>query len=154
MTTPETAAVRLASVPDARLVAQLLHAFNTEFETPTPGVEILTARLADLLAGQSTFAIVAGDYGVAVVTLRPNVWFDGPVALLDELYVTPAQRNHRVGSMLIEAVHDQCRQRGVEYIEINVDADDVDAQRFYRRHGYADIDPDTGLPAYYFSREL
>ena len=45
-------------------------------------------------------------------------------------------------------------ENGVAAIEINVDAGDVDAQRFYERHGFSGADPDTGERAFYYSREL
>ncbi len=45
-------------------------------------------------------------------------------------------------------------QRGVQLIEINVDEGDVDAQRFYERHGFAASDPASDERAFYFSREL
>jgi len=35
-----------------------------------------------------------------------------------------------------------------------VDESDVDAQRFYRRHGFSDVDPDSGERASYFLQEL
>jgi hypothetical protein len=87
----EGSSVRIAGVDEAGEVARLLHDFNVEFETPTPGVEILTARLRRLLGASTTIAILAGEpaVGVALVTVRTNVWFDGHVAVLDELYVAP-----------------------------------------------------------------
>lgn len=86
-----------------------------------------------------------------MVSLRPNAWFDGPVALLDELYVQPAHRNCGIGSAVLAAVRTEAVRRGVEHIEINVDADDVDAQRFYQRHGFTAADTDTGEQAFYYS---
>lgn len=147
---------RLATVADAGEVARLLHDFNTEFDTPSPGVGPLTDRLGDLLAGDSTFAIVAGEPAVAValVTLRPNVWYAGPVALLDEMYVAPDLRGNGIGSAVIELMLSTARQRGVELVEINVDEADVDAQRFYERHGFSPIQEDSGEHAFYFSQEL
>jgi GNAT superfamily N-acetyltransferase len=148
--------VRRATVEDAAIVARLLDDFNTEFDTATPGVDAIDRRLRDLLAEDSTFALLAGDppCAVALVTLRPNVWYQGPVALLDELYVAPAQRGEGLGGAIMAQLLIECGRRGVELIEVNVDESDVDAQRFYGRHGFALVEPDTGERAFYFSREL
>jgi GNAT superfamily N-acetyltransferase len=147
---------RLATVGDADELAQLLYDFNLEFDTPAPPVPTIARRLRELLARDATFAFLAGTpaVGVGLVTLRPNVWYQGPVALLDELYVVPDRRGQGVGGSMIELFVDECRRRGVELVEINVDESDVDAQRFYRRHGFSDVDRDSGERAFYFLQEL
>lgn len=147
---------RLATVDDADEVARLLHDFNVEFDTPTPGVDVLAARLRVLLADEATFAILAGAPAVAValVTLRPNVWYRGPVALLDELYVVPALRGRGVGSGVMELLLSTARTRDVALVEINVDEGDIGAQRFYERHGFAATDPGSTERAFYYAREL
>src|SRR3954454_519113 len=96
--------VRLARPQDAPSVAALLHDFNVEFSTPTPGVAVLAARLETLLGGRATLALLAGDpaIGLALITLRENVWYDGPVALVDELYVRPDARARGTGTALME----------------------------------------------------
>ena len=91
---------------------------------------------------------------MALVTLRPNVWYAGRVALLDEFYVVPHLRGRGIGSSVIEALVRKARAAGVELVEINVDEGDVDAQRFYERHGFSATEPATGERAFYFSREL
>jgi GNAT superfamily N-acetyltransferase len=146
---------RLATPDDAVEVARLLHDFNTEFDTPSPGVDALAERLAELLGGPSTVAILAGrpSLGVALVTLRPNVWYPGPVALLDELYVVPDHRGRGIGSEILSHLMTVAAERSVDLIEINVDEADVDAQRFYERHGFSGLEPDTGERAYYYSLE-
>ncbi len=130
--------VRLATPDDARRVAALLHVFNVEFDTETPGQAVLDQRLRRLLAHDHTLCVVAGApvVGVGLVTLRTNVWFDGPVALLDELYVVPDRRGQGIGSQLIAMIEAACRERGIEQLEINVDEGDLDTRRFYERHGY------------------
>ena len=151
-----TAATRRASPRDAARLAELLHAFNTEFDTETPGVEVLAERLRTLLGGTSTFAVLGGDpaVGLALVTLRPNVWSEGPVALLDELYVEPAHRGGGVGGAVLRHMVEICRELGVAAIEINVDESDAAAMRFYERHGFSGVDPDSGERAFYFYRSL
>jgi GNAT superfamily N-acetyltransferase len=147
---------RVAEVADASTVGELLDAFNREYDTPTPGPAVLAARLERLLAGGDVIALLAGDpaIAVAVVTMRPNVWYDGPVALLDELYVAPDYRSQGIGAALLARVEEVARERGVELVEINVDGGDADARRFYERHGYTHITPGEPEPALYYYREL
>ena len=147
---------RLATPDDAEEVARLLHDFNREFDTPSPGVEVLAPRLRRLLAGDETIAILAGTpaVGVALVTFRPNVWYAGRVALLDELYVVPPLRSRGIGTAIIDHLLTLARDEGVGLVEINVDEADVDAQRFYERHGFSATEPDTGERAFYYFQEL
>ena len=147
---------RLAGASEADEVGRLLHDFNTEFETPSPGADVLSERLAVLLAGESMFAILAGSpaFAVALVSVRPNVWYSGRVGLLDELYVEPHRRSEGTGSAILGLLADHARALGIDAIEINVDEGDVDAQRFYERHGYSSIEPETNERAFYYSQEL
>jgi GNAT superfamily N-acetyltransferase len=147
---------RLAAVDDAAKIARLLDAFNREYETPTPGAPILAARLEVLLLREDVIALLTGEPPVAVafVTLRPNVWYEGAVAILEELYVAPEHRGHGLGSELLAAVEAETRRRGGEVVEINVDGVDTDARRFYERHGYINIEPGQVEPMLFYYREL
>lgn len=153
---PWPGAPRVATGADAAALAGLLHDFNGEFGDPSPGPEVLTRRLSALLSTESTLALLAGDppTGVALVTLRSNVWYDAPVALLDELYVVPSERGQGVGSALLQSCCEQVRARGVELLEANVDGEDQDARRFYERHGFRCVRGDHLEPALYYSRDL
>jgi GNAT superfamily N-acetyltransferase len=148
--------VRTATVADAAVVADLLDRFNREYETPTPGPAVLAARLERLLSNHNVVALLAGDpaVGLALLTLRPNVWSAGSVALLDELYVVPVERRCGIGTALLQAAEQECRQRGSELLEINVDGEDADARRFYERHGYANHERDQTEPQLYYHRDL
>lgn len=148
--------VRIATVAEAGVVAGLLDDFNREYGTPTPGVGVLTARLRQLLAEGDVVALLAGDpvVGVGLLTLRPNVWYAGPVGLLDELYVVPAHRGRGIGRALLAAAEQLVRARGGQLLEINVDGDDVAARRFYERHGYRNSEPGTDEPLLYYYRDL
>ena len=114
---------RLANADDAPEVGRLLHDFNTGFETPSPGAVVLSERLATLVAGESMFAILAGSpaFAVALVSVRPNVWYAGRVGLLDELYVDPSRRNVGTGSAILSLLVAHALTVGIDAIEINVD---------------------------------
>lgn len=151
-----SAALRTASPQDAAVVARLLHDFNREYDTPTPAPEVLADRLGQLLAGESTVALLVGEpaLGLALVTLRPNVWYEGPVGLLDELYVVPDRRSGGLGTLLLRAAEQVVRERGGEVLEINVDGDDAAARRFYERHGYRNSEAGSDEQLLYYFREL
>ena len=52
---------RVATVAEVANVAGLLDAFNREYDTPTPGKAVLSARLGRLLAGGDVIALLVGD---------------------------------------------------------------------------------------------
>ena len=147
---------RRADADEAEVVAQLLDAFNREYATPTPGVDVLAARLRRLLPGGDVIALLSGRpaVGLALLTLRPNVWYDGPVGLLDELYVRPDVRGRGLGTGLLHASEQVVRERGGAVLEINVDGDDAAARRFYERHGYRNSEPGNDEQLLYYFREL
>ncbi|MGO4190109.1 GNAT family N-acetyltransferase [Arthrobacter sp. YAF17] len=159
MTPDDSASVqrpRRATPADAAAVARLLHAFNSEFSTPTPDPDELRARLGLLLAGDDVVGLLIGEPagGLAVLSFRPNVWYPGPVAILDELYVRPGLRGRRLGSALLDAACDLVRDRGGELMEINVDGEDTDARRFYEVRGFSNTEPNQTDPMLYYYREL
>ena len=147
---------RLATPDDAEEVARLLHDFNREFDTASPGVEVLASRLRRLLARDETIAILAGSpaVGVALVTFRLNVWYAGRVALLDELYVVPRLRSQGIGGAIVGHLLSLAREGDVDLVEINVDEGDVDAHRFYERHGFSATEPGSTERAFYYFQEL
>lgn len=125
-------------VRDAGDIAQLLDAFNREYDEPSPGVEFLTRRLYELLSSDLAYVVVAGDPIIAfgLVTLRPDVWADSLIATLDELYTVPEWRDNDYGSRILGHVISEAKARGAGELTIEIDAPDIDAQRFYARHGF------------------
>lgn len=148
--------IRLLADDETSVAARLLDEFNREFNTPTPGQVVLTARLSERLDDPNLMVLLASNpaTGIAVVSFRPSVWADGPTAMLEELFVQPRHRNSGTGSALLVEVQRRCTQRHCDLLEINVDTGDVDAQRFYERHGFTALEPDTGEHALYYHRSL
>ncbi len=158
---PAESVTRLATPADAPRAAQLLFDFNTEFDTPTPEPAVIAKRLSHLLAAGTTLAILGYDagpsvsaVGIGLVTLRTNVWHDGPVALLDELYVAPHHRGQGIGSAMIAALLERAAADAWSLLEVNVDEFDTDARRFYERHGFANTETGSSERALYYWRDL
>ncbi|PUA81232.1 GNAT family N-acetyltransferase [Nocardioides currus] len=138
---PGDHAVRRATPAEAGVLARLLWDFNTEFETETDPVDVLAPRFERLLALDDVVALLAGEAdGFALVTLRPAIWFDGPVSQLEELYVVPALRDRGIGTAILDAARGLVLERGSPEMHINVDEVDTDTRRFYERHGFVNIE--------------
>lgn len=136
-------AVRIAGPADAAVVAGLLTDFNNEFESWVPPIEVLEDRFTDLLARGDVLVLLAHDpepVGFALVTMRPSPYFDGPIAVLDELYVVPRRQGQGLGSQLMELLGREAEAGDVGEIHINVDEGDLRARRFYESHGFTNVE--------------
>lgn len=140
--------VRRATPDDAGVLGQLLADFNAEFDAEGQDADAFARRFTTLLARDDTLALLTGPVedptGFAWVTFRPTPYADGPLAQLEELYVRPALRSGGIGTAIIAALRSESRRRGALEVLINVDADDTDTRRFYERHGFSCLDPDSG----------
>ena len=83
--------VRRGEPADAEAIGRLLHDFNSEYEDFTPGPDKIAARVRELLAGDDTVVLLAGDGpdGIAVLRFRPSIWTAKLECYLAELYVVP-----------------------------------------------------------------
>lgn len=150
--------VVLAALEDAPTLTSLQIAFDAEFDSPTPAYDVLLARYRTVLADQDGFAIIAWDgddpTGFALVTMRPTIYCDGPLAVLDELYITPALRDQGIGTTILHRVLVEIRERSGGEVHINVDEVDTDTRRFYERHGFVNIEPGTDYRMLCYVQEL
>ncbi|RBP61692.1 L-amino acid N-acyltransferase YncA [Brevibacterium sanguinis] len=154
----DPSAITLATVEDAETVTRLQIDFDEEFDAPTPPFDVLLRRFRRLLAHPDAFVLLAGPpadpAGHAVVTLRPTIYCDGPLAVLDELYVVPTLRDRGLGTRLLRRAIDEVLARGGGEMHINVDEVDTDTRRFYERHGFVTVEPGTDYRMLCYIREL
>jgi GNAT superfamily N-acetyltransferase len=116
---------------------------------------MLRGRLERLLPGGSVSALLAGEpaIGLALLTLRPNVCTRDCCSARRSV-CSSDERGHRIGTALLKAAEEECRRRGSELLEINVDGEDTDARRFYERHGYRNHEPGQTEPDSNYHRDL
>jgi len=149
--------VRRAVGADAPEVARLLHDFNTEFDDPTPGVEALTERARQLLAGGEITVLLGGERpdGIALIRLRPAIWTEGLDAYLEELYVAPERRGEGIGRALLEAAMDAAREAGAVRIDLGTSVDDTAAIALYESCGFSNREGEPDGPQMlFYERDL
>jgi GNAT superfamily N-acetyltransferase len=146
--------VRRATSDDAEVLARLLWDFNTEFETETDDAAVLEVRFSRLLELPEIVAVLAEDddrpVGFALMSLRPAIWFDGPVSQLEELYVVPDRRDQGIGTVILDLCRRLAHDLGSPEMHIGVDEVDVDTRRFYERHGFLNIEEGVDYRMLYY----
>ena len=91
-------------------------------------MEVLAARTEDR------------TLGVAVLAYRPNISAGGLFASIEDLYVRAQARRQGVGEALLAAADERCADRGISYVEVQVEDDAAEA--FYKTLGY---EPEKGV---------
>jgi GNAT superfamily N-acetyltransferase len=149
--------VRRATPGDAPEVARLLHDFQAEFDEPSPGVETLEERYADLIRNKEMIVLLTGDGpdGFAQLRFRPWVYSAGLCAYLEELYVVPDLRGNGLGRALLESAMQTARGEGAEQMELGTSETDTAARALYESAGFTNREgkPDGPVMLFY-EREL
>lgn len=153
------ARVRTAGPADAEVVGTLLRDFNDEFAAPGPPAAELARRFRALLRREDVLVVLAESpggeaVGFVFLTLRPTPYADGPVALLEELYVRPALRDRGIGTLLLTRSMALCRDRSALELQVNVDEVDTDARRFYERYGFSNVEQGGSGRMFFYERTL
>ena len=149
--------IRRATPGDAAAVARLLHDFNTEFDDPTPGVEVLGERAKEMIAAGEMVVLLAGDGpdGLAQLRCRRSVWSDGLDLYLEELYVVPELRGQGIGRALLEATLATGREAGATHVDLNTGETDSAARALYESAGFTNREGgEDGSSMLYYERDL
>lgn len=150
-------AVRRAEIADAEIIGRLLHDFNSEFESPTPGPRVVAERVRQLLADGEITVLLGGraPHGLAVLRFRPAIWTEALDCYLEELYVIPDRRGEGLGRALMEAAIELARSEGAARMDLGTSEDDVAARALYERLGFSNREGRADGPInYFYEREL
>lgn len=77
-------------------------------------------------------------YLVAVRTF--SLEQQGPMAEIDEFFVSPAVRTYGVGAALLDVAESDLACAGCVCLQLQLGRDNLRARAFYRRHGYNERD--------------
>jgi len=149
---------RIAEAADAEEVGALLHRFNTEFDEPSPGTEVLGPRVRHHMQRDLSVFLLAGphDVGVAQLRFRDALFSEGKTCYLEELYVVPDRREQGHGRTLMETAIRVARDRGATTMELGTALDDTAARGLYESLGFSNLEkegrPETQM--LFYEREL
>jgi len=137
--------VRLATQDDKKDVLSLLDELLTHIEeTQKYGshepAEVVGSVLFDELIKKDTFKIFVAEengniVGVATLFAYPILRRGQYRGQLEELVVTKNMRSKGVGSKLLEAVKDYCKNNNIRSLRLNSGIELTNAHRFYEVHG-------------------
>jgi len=139
-----TCELRLARQADATLLAKMSRDY---IEHGLPWRWRASALISKIAAPETV--VLVADLELASMRFTGGfavMDFPEDKAHLSLLAVHPNLRRHGIGNKLMRWLHKSARVAGVEHIELQVRADNLDARRFYQQLGYQE---ETLLPDYY-----
>lgn len=135
--------IRTALVSDIAALVDLLavlftqeHEFSPDARRQACGLELIIRQEEVgiiLLAEDDTGQIL----GMVNILFTVSTALGQRVALLEDMIVTPEMRDGGVGSRLIQQAISVARARGCGRVTVLTDGDNLVAQGFYRKHGFA-----------------
>ncbi|RMD73502.1 MAG: GNAT family N-acetyltransferase [Bacteroidetes bacterium] len=108
--------------------------FRPDREAQRRGLEIIIANpdVGTILVARRKGAVI----GMVNLLFTVSTALGRKVAILEDMVVLPEHRAAGTGSRLLKAALRHAAEQGCGRITLLTDADNLAAQRFYRRHGF------------------
>jgi ribosomal protein S18 acetylase RimI-like enzyme len=117
----------------AQLICKMPKDIGLDFD-PLLTAESLRAN-ADV--AKVTVAEEAGNMlGVCLWTLAFSSWRGAKGIYVSDLYILPEARSRKIGEAILREVVKQADALGAKYVKMEVDENNLGAQRFYERLGF------------------
>jgi len=81
----------------------------------------------------------ARSIGYVVLTYNCDLEFGGTEGMVTDLFIDEAYRGQGLGRRALEVVDDYCRAKRIGIVELQIEQDNVVAQKFYRRIGFKQL---------------
>ncbi len=104
-------------------------------------IEKALQRLLHSRALGRVWLMLDGDkaIGYIVLTFNFDLEFGGLEGLVTDLFVIEKYRGRGLGKRALDVVDDYCRSREIDTVELQVTAENKQAQAFYRRIGFEQL---------------
>lgn len=129
-----------ASLQDLDHIVSLVAAYHA-FERITQPDDLRRQAVRHLLENPSLgeIKLILSDGALAgyiAICFGYSIEFAGRDAFIDEFFVTEELRGQGIGGRIIQQVWDDLARHGVVALHLEVDNENLGAQRFYGRHGF------------------
>lgn len=127
-----------ADIPALSELLSLLFEQEAEFQAdPAAQRRGLENIIANPALGSILVAAAEGRVvGMLNLLFSISTALGGPAAWLEDMIVHPGWRHQGVGSALLNHAVEVCRSKGCRRITLLTDGDNLNAQAFYRKHGF------------------
>jgi ribosomal protein S18 acetylase RimI-like enzyme len=135
-----TITYRLAALADLDILLELVQEFHQIEHLPFDekrDCDVLEQFLSNESFGQAWLIQQETEViGYIILTLGFSLEFRGRDAFIDEFYVRPEYRNQGIGTKTLAFIETGLVSLGVQAIHLEVDFENPNAQRLYRKTGY------------------
>ncbi len=131
---------RLATTEDRSQLIGLVEGYFDFYQTPFPGAAQIGALLDTVLNDTRLGVYVVADDATQLVGFASlysciDTLVAGRILVMNDLFVEPGARGAGHGAALLAASQRYAAESGYARLDWVTAADNVDAQRFYDRHG-------------------
>jgi ribosomal protein S18 acetylase RimI-like enzyme len=117
----------------ARLIRKMPKDIGLDFVPLLTGVSLrANADVANVTVADEVGTML----GVCLWTLAFSSWRGAKGIYISDLYVQPEARGRKIGEALLQEVVRQADVLGAKYVKMEVDENNLGAQRFYERLGF------------------
>ncbi len=78
--------------------------------------------------------------GYVALTFSYSFEFHGRDAFVDELFIDASYRGQGIGKTAMRFIDEKCRELGVNALHLEIERENIAAQKLYRGFGFADHD--------------
>lgn len=136
---PSAVEIHKAVDGDIERLLPLVSGFRNSLQRSDPSDDQLRKAIGKALHDsriEFTYAMLNGEeVGYAQTHYRFSVWTNSPVAYLEDLFVLPSARRHRVERRLLDDVFERARRRGAKELSLTTNEKNLPAQSLYQAAG-------------------
>jgi len=136
--------VRLATEEDVPEILPLIRSLVASCGEPLPEESAMAEIVKQQINSDNHEYVVAEAggriFGCLLVCYYLSTWAAAPYAMLQDFFIADEWRSQGVGSTMFAYARDRARIRGCARMDLAVQAQRVEAKRFFRRWGFRRTD--------------